>query len=383
MIGTLFLSLLIAGSGDAISFSIPYSWALTIAGTALGALLLAALKWIWPRLREHFRAVYRLRKAEKTLENGSPGLWISPMFPPNPPKIEFTKSIPIIVVANLKGGVGKTTTVANLGGHYAKKKGRRVLLLDVDFQGSLTRTVLSEDDYNRNLDEQAYGNDSKAAKLISGKDGHWLLNVTEPVFNSPGARCVPSYYTLSVMENRVLFEWLISKRRDDIRYLLARTLHDQVVQAQFDMILIDAPPRLTTGCIQSLCAATHVLIPTVLDGLSAEATGGFVDQLVTNEKLWPNLKLLGTVGNMTQFLTFDEETGEERELRPFEQDAMVAAADAVREALNRAGVVLRAAQASPVFPAKCFIPDKTELSRHAGERSRIPTKWFVSVSPRD
>ena len=49
----------------------------------------------------------------------------------------------VIAVANLKGGVGKTTTVLNLAG-FAGRMGKRVLAIDTDPQGSLTRVALPE-----------------------------------------------------------------------------------------------------------------------------------------------------------------------------------------------------------------------------------------------
>src|SRR6266498_3903933 len=49
----------------------------------------------------------------------------------------------VIAVANLKGGVGKTTTVLNLAG-FAGQLGKRVLMVDTDPQASLTRVALPE-----------------------------------------------------------------------------------------------------------------------------------------------------------------------------------------------------------------------------------------------
>lgn len=357
-----------ANEVDAWSFTITSDLLVKIIAGIAGTIVIAAITRAWPSVRDHFRATWRLRKAERAVSSDSPGIWIAPSFPIRRPTIDYKKSIPILVVANLKGGVGKTTTVANLAGHYARSKKKRVLALDMDFQGSLSRIVLSDADYNRNLDEQGYGSDSKAAQLVAGRDARWLLDVSEPIYGVPGARCIPAYYSLSITENRVLVEWIISKRADDIRFSIASLLHDPAVQSQFDMIIIDAPPRLTTGCIQALCAATHVLIPIVLDGLSSEAAGSFVEQLVINERLWPDLKLIGAFGNMTEQNAFQSNQPSVKNLRDFEADAEIAARDAIQAALHRGGVSLRASISDPILNFSCFIPNKTELGRRAGQR---------------
>ncbi len=358
-------------AGDGISVTIPLSWLYGIAGAAVAALIATLAKQAWPHIKAHFGSVYRLRRAERALDDKSPGLWLAPSIAVElPPDYErsITKSIPIIVVANLKGGVGKTTTVSNLIGHYGQKKLKRVLVLDMDFQGSLSAVVLSEAEYTNCLEQQVDGSPSKAAQLISGRDSQWLRDTSVDVDGVPQARCIPSYYTLSIAENRVMVEWLIGKTTQDIRYNLARVLHDKAVQDRFDIVLIDAPPRLTTACVQALCAATHVLVPTVLDGLSAEASGGFVDQLVTNQIIWPHLRLLGVFANMTSSLTVGA-AGEPADgrLRDYEADARQAADDAVSLALDGANLPLRHSQEAPLFPLECFIPDKSELGRAAGQ----------------
>jgi chromosome partitioning protein len=111
-------------------------------------------------------------------------------------------------------------------------------------------------------------------------------------------RIVPGYYDLAQAENRLLVEWLFNEDPIDIRYQLARILHDPVVQSNFSRVIIDAPPRLTTACVQALCAATHVIIPTVLDRLSGEAVGSYLGQLQTlkSARVCPYIKHAGIVG---------------------------------------------------------------------------------------
>ena len=119
-----------------------------------------------------------------------------------------------------------------------------------------------------------------------------------PPFHVPNALGISAFYDLARTENRVMIEWIIGDAVRDVRYRLAELLHHDEVRNAFDIVLIDAPPRLTTACIQALCASTHVLIPTGADDLAADAVGYFGNQLKAHEDLWPHLKIAGIVGTM-------------------------------------------------------------------------------------
>jgi cellulose biosynthesis protein BcsQ len=315
----------------------------------------------------------QLRRARGALGPSS-GVWLATTIEPDPPsdyRRRIRESKPIILRAQLKGGVGKTTTAVNLIAHYANNKRMRVLGIDLDFQGSATSMALSEADLARVLEDEKEGRTSKAACLIDDRDGRWLLQSTEAVENVARARFIPSSYGLAGVENRLMLEWLIGDRKKDLRYHLAEVLHSEEVQNAFDCIIIDAPPRLTTACVQALCASTHVLIPTVLDDLSAAAVGTFANQLLRYQKLWPYLKILGVVGTMTAHVIDvpaskpGSATSSEfwNGLTQNEREAFRNADDALREALRRAEPPLNNVS---MLPPWCCVSQKADLERAAG-----------------
>lgn len=353
-------------SGDAVD------WTVKVAVGVLGVLLAYGasklVRWLWPQIRTLHASIRNIERARVAVARDGDGLWLAKSIPLQPPPDYVAKhrtSIPILVVANLKGGVGKTTVAANLIAHYALKKHERVLAIDLDFQGSLTATAMTRHERDEMLEVEAEGVLSKAAHLIESGDAFWLRNATAGVADVPTARIIPTYYSLAGVENRVMVEWLIGQNRSDVRYQLARVLQSEEIQSHYSRVIIDAPPRLTTGCIQALAAATHVLVPTVLDELSAEAVAAFANQLRINQTIWPCLKMLGAVGTMTTINPAPDGVLREDALKEFEIDALVSVRDGLQIALQTANKPL----GNPgVFPIECFIPSKTELGRAAGNR---------------
>ena len=57
---------------------------------------------------------------------------------------KLQRSIPVMVIANLKGGVGKTTLATNLAAYCERKHGERVLAIDLDYQGSMSSILLTK-----------------------------------------------------------------------------------------------------------------------------------------------------------------------------------------------------------------------------------------------
>lgn len=251
------------------------------------------------RIQRALKAVERIEK-EGVLREGN-GLWLTkPICQPSEYfKFQHGRCIPIWIFANLKGGVAKTTNASNLAAHYALL-GERVLLIDLDYQASASSMGIRDHVRNRE------GQDARATRLIDGGyesrelvDENWAPTVAKDgMIEVANFRIVPAGHDLAMAENRLMVEWLLEERSDDIRYTLAKLLHNKETQSKFDRVIIDAPPRLTTGCVQALCAATHVIIPTVLDQLSVEALQVFVDQvkLLKSEDVCPHIEFGAVVG---------------------------------------------------------------------------------------
>lgn len=309
----------------------------------------------WTDFREFFRARQRLNSLIAAVDKE--GVWKA--LPPKRPDGYadfFLAGRPILTVANLKGGVGKTTIAANLGAYFAKERKEDVLLIDLDFQGTLSAMLLTSNGFAPRPNTL-----SRAAQLIEGDTGRgFLANSAMRSAEYANAYAVPSFYDLARVENRVMIHWLARHRHDDVRYVLARALHDP--DLPFSRVIIDAPPRMTTGLVQALAASTHVLIPTVLDGASGAAVGTFVDTIESHREVWPYLKYAGVCASMTNAdVGASIEKYPERDIQDFLLVAERGGVLSVNDAIVR---VSKERNLEKV--ATAFLPPDTYIARKAG-----------------
>ena len=164
----------------------------------------------------------------------------------------------VIAVTNQKGGVGKTTTTVNLGVGLARH-GKRVLLLDLDPQSSLTLSLGF-----RNLDD-LYPTVTDVMNNVL-EDGEITKDFT--VYKScEGVDLLPADLQLCGLEVQLVNEMS--------RELVLKTYVD-TVKDKYDFILIDCMPSLGMLTLNALCAADSVIIPTQQEYLSAKG----LDQLI-------------------------------------------------------------------------------------------------------
>jgi len=140
-----------------------------------------------------------------------------------------------IALFNQSGGVGKTTLAMNLGYHIAEL-GRKVLLVDVDPQGSLTAFMGFE---TADVEATIYDAIVRQEDLTIYRDVH-------------GMDFVPSSIQLSRAEMELAAALMREQRLKNALASAAR---------EYDFILLDCPPSLGILSVMSLVAATHVLIP--------------------------------------------------------------------------------------------------------------------------
>ncbi|MEO8814484.1 MAG: AAA family ATPase [Mycobacterium sp.] len=180
--------------------------------------------------------------------------------------------IRILAVANQKGGVAKTTTVASLGAAMAEQ-GQRVLLIDLDPQGCLTFSLGHDPDkLPVSVHEVLLGDVEPDAALVSTEEGMMLL---------------PANIDLAGAEAMLLM-------RAGREYALRRALAK--LEARFDVAIIDCPPSLGVLTLNGLTAASEVIVPLQCETLAHRGVGQFLRTVVDVQQITnPSLRLLGAL----------------------------------------------------------------------------------------
>lgn len=272
------------------------------------------------------------------------------------------REVPIIAVLNLKGGVGKTTITANLAGLMAQQ-GKKVLVIDADYQRNLSMLLVSDKDRKmlhlerRTLQHVLSGPSRSlpsllfAASEVSGLPDCWVVTNSDALSARPGV-AAPALEDIGLedVEMRLMAEWMFREKAPDVRLRLREALHDLSLKENgYRYVLIDCPPRLSTACINALAASDFFFVPVLLDATSARSVPNLLRTLrrLHASALFPHLSCMGVVANEVTF----------RGEQPI-----------VREATTWKAlpVVCREAWGSDVHMFRTMVPDSGRIAEAAG-----------------
>lgn len=167
----------------------------------------------------------------------------------------------IWAVANQKGGVGKTTTAISLAG-VLQKRGKRVLLVDLDPHGSLTSYFGVDPD---EIEPSAYDlfQQTAAAKHVVIKTRFQNLHF------------IPASSALATLDRQL-------GSRDGMGLVIKKSL--QQLAEHYDYVLIDCPPMLGLLMVNALAACERLLIPVQTEFLALKGLERMVNTLIMIQK---------------------------------------------------------------------------------------------------
>ena len=172
----------------------------------------------------------------------------------------------IIVVANQKGGVGKTTVVVNMA-HYYHSQGKKVLVVDLDGQGNASSTI--------------------GIELSIGVESKNLFSTKKLEFNEPkkGIGLISADFSLNDVEELDLEA--VTNPREHLKSI-----------EWADIIIIDTPPSIGKRLLGAIIASDYILAPMDLSRFAEDGIGQLMETIdIVQKNFNPDLQFLGVLAN--------------------------------------------------------------------------------------
>jgi chromosome partitioning protein len=183
----------------------------------------------------------------------------------------------ILVVANQKGGVGKTTTAVNVAVSLAQG-GLKVLVIDLDPQGNASTALAIE--HGRELP-------SIYDALV---DGVSLAELARPATEVQNLWVVPSNVDLAGAEIELVSQ--VARENRLRKALQSLPGLDPTAEDRFDYVLVDCPPSLGLLTLNALVAAEEVLVPIQSEYYALEGVGQLLETVeLVKANLNPKLEI--------------------------------------------------------------------------------------------
>lgn len=236
----------------------------------------------------------------------------------------------IVSLCNQKGGVGKSTTTFHLA-RAAARRGRRVLVVDLDPQGNITSSLAAEP-----VDEDQAG----LADALSSRAPDTIADVIVPGLWE-GVDLVPTTGdALAAVSDELVIAG--AGRESRLREAL------RAVAGEYDLILIDCPPSLGQLTSNGLTAADAVLVVTEPSLWSANGLSRLLSTIDSVRRYYhPELRIAGVLINRVDL--------RELQHRDWVQDITTAAAE------------LRLPVLDPVMPRRAVISEAAAASKGLDE----------------
>lgn len=161
-----------------------------------------------------------------------------------------------LIIANQKGGVGKSTTTVNLGAGLARLN-KKILIIDTDPQGHSTLALNVQTDQKKTIAELL------TEERVGAKE------TIQPTY-APNLHIIPANLSLAVADLKLS---TLGAKEFKLRNKIKE------IEENYDYILIDSPPTFGTLTMNAFTTGREIILPIQLGYLSLEGMSNFVDTI--------------------------------------------------------------------------------------------------------